>query len=149
VAPAVADLERGRDSYAEGAWLDARERLAAADAEVQLNVDDLELLARAEYMLGHDDAYVAALERAHHAHARAGDIPRAVRCAFWIGHNMLFRGESVRARGWFARAQRELERDGRDCVERGWLLIPRWLEVRRSGPSSVSRAPAERRGRRR
>ena len=142
VAPAVADLERGRESYAEGAWLDARERLAAAHAEVKLNPDDLELLARAEYMLGHDDAYVAALERAHHAHARAGDMPRAVRCGFWIGHNMMFRGESVRARGWFARAQRELERDGRDCVERGWLLIPRWLEQMAGGDYEAGYATA-------
>ena len=142
VAPAVADLERGRESYAEGAWLDARERLAAADAGVQLNADDLELLARAEYMLGHDDAYVAALERARHAHAGAGAMPQAVRCAFWIGHNMLFRGETVRARGWFARAQRQLERDRRDCVERGWLLIPLWLEQMARGDFEAGYATA-------
>jgi hypothetical protein len=28
----------------------------------------------------------------------AGDVPRAVCCAFWIGHNLLLRGETVRAR---------------------------------------------------
>jgi hypothetical protein len=25
-------------------------------------------------------------------------------CAFWIGHNLLLRGETVRATGWLARA---------------------------------------------
>ena len=49
----------------------------------------------------------------------------AVRSAFWIGHNLLFRGESVRATGWFARGERLLEQE-QDCVERGYLLIPVW-----------------------
>jgi DNA-binding CsgD family transcriptional regulator len=126
--PAGAELERGRESYAAQAWLDAHEALTAADELGELGAEDLELLARSAYMLGRDDDYVGALERAWEAHLDAGEAPRAVRCAFWIGHNMLFRGETARAGGWFARAGRELERHGRDCVERGWLLIPVWLE---------------------
>lgn len=124
---AVAELRRGRESYAKCAWFDAYEALAAADVAAALVAEDLELLARSAYMLGRDDDYVSGLERAQRAHLDAGEALRAVRCAFWIGHNMLFRGETVRARGWFARAQRGLECDGRDCVERGWLLIPVWL----------------------
>jgi hypothetical protein len=34
------------------------------------------------------------------------------------------RGEMGRASGWFARAQRLLERDARECAERGYLLLP-------------------------
>jgi DNA-binding NarL/FixJ family response regulator len=79
-------------------------------------------------MLGCDDEYVWALDRAHGRHLAAGDVPPAVRCAFWIGHNMLFRGETARAAGWFGRAQRLLEEAEVDCVECGYLLIPRWLE---------------------
>ncbi len=124
---ALADLKRGREFYAQCAWFDAFEALTAADAAAALVTEDLELLARSAYMLGRDDDYVSGLERAHHGHLDAGEALRAVRCAFWIGHNMLFRGETVRARGWFARARRGLKRDGRDCVERGWLLIPVWL----------------------
>lgn len=56
-----------------------------------------------------------------------------MRCAFWIGHNLMFRGEVAQATGWFARAQRLLTRDGRDCVERGYLLIPVWLKEMSSG----------------
>jgi DNA-binding CsgD family transcriptional regulator len=89
---------------------------------------DLELLARAAYMLGDDDAYAAGLERAHHGHVEAGDLPRAARCAVWIGHSYLFRGHGSRAGGWFARGQRHLDEHGADCVERGYILIPTWLQ---------------------
>ena len=75
-------------------------------------------------MLGDDEAYVRGLERAHRAHLDAGAIPAAARCAFWIGHNLMFRGERAPATGWFARAERLLEREKRDCAERGYLLIP-------------------------
>ena len=99
-----------------------------ADSAEPLGAEDLELMARSAYMLGRDDEYVAGLERAHHAHLDAGEVPRAVRCAFWIGHSFLFRGQGPRALGWFARGQRALDEIGRDCVERGYLLIPVWLE---------------------
>jgi tetratricopeptide (TPR) repeat protein len=140
--PAGAELERGRESYTAGAWLDAHEALAAADEQEGLAAGDLELLARAAYMLGRDDDYVGALERAHSAHLDAGNAPAAVRCAFWIGHNMLFRGEAARAGGWFARAERQLERGGRDCAERGWLLIPLWLEQMAAGDWEAGHATA-------
>ncbi len=124
----IAELERGRESYARHKWADAYESLSAADRAEPLAVDDLELLARSSYMLGRDGDYVSGLERAHQAHLDAGEALRAVRCAWWIGHNFLFRGETGPARGWFARAQRLLERDGRDCVERGYVLIAALLE---------------------
>ena len=94
------------------AWLDAYESLSAADQAAALGAEDLELLARSAYMLGRDDDYVGGLERAHRAHLDAGEAPRAVRCAFWIGHNMLFRGERSARGGWFARAQRLLDATG-------------------------------------
>ena len=92
-----------------------------------------ELFARAAYMLGRDDDYRAGLERAHRFHLGSGDIPRGVRCAFWIGHNLLFRGETVQATGWFTRAQRLLARHGDECVEQGYLLIPLWLKQMADG----------------
>ena len=124
---AIAELERGRESYATGAWRKAFESLSGADRATPLGAEDLELLARAAYMLGRDDDYLGGLERAHQAHLDAGDVARAARCAFWIGHNLLFRGERGRASGWFSRANRMFERIEEDCVERGCLLIPAWL----------------------
>jgi DNA-binding NarL/FixJ family response regulator len=142
VVRAVGELERGREAFASAAWLDAHRDLAAADAAAGLAPEDLELLARAAYMLGRDDDYRDGLERAHDAYVRAGQARCAVRCAFWIGHNLLFRGERARARGWFARAQRRLDRDGRDCVESGWLLIPVWLSQMAGGDWAAGYATA-------
>jgi DNA-binding CsgD family transcriptional regulator len=142
VGGVAAELERGRESYAARAWLKAHDALLKADETARLGAADVELLARAAYMLGRDGDYVAALERAQDAHLQAGEPLRAVRCAFWIGHNMLFRGEIARARGWFARAQRQLEREGSDCVERGWLLVPVWLRQMGVGDWAAGHATA-------
>jgi DNA-binding NarL/FixJ family response regulator len=120
-------LERGRAFYKTRAWRDAYDSLSRADEENLLEAEDLELLARSAYMLGRDDDYGRALERAHHSYLDAGDVAAAARCTWWIGHNLFMRGETARARGWFGRGDRLLE--GRDCVERGYLLIAVGLQA--------------------
>jgi hypothetical protein len=82
------------------------------------------------------------LERAHHAHLDGRQVPQAVRCAFWIGHNLLFRGEHVSANSWFTRARSLLDREGGDCVERGYLLIPVWLQQMGGGDFESGHATA-------
>jgi DNA-binding NarL/FixJ family response regulator len=128
VEPDPTDLERGRRFYEEQGWRKAFEAFLRADQVAPLGGDDLELLARSAYMLGRDDDYVAALERAHELFRERGELPRAVRCTFWIGHSFLFRGEKARGAGWFARGQRLLEVVAEDCVERGYMRVPLWLE---------------------
>ena len=64
----VDQLEQGRRGYARRAWVDAYESLSAADRVAPLGAEDLELLATSAYMLGRDEEYVAALERAHRLH---------------------------------------------------------------------------------
>jgi DNA-binding CsgD family transcriptional regulator len=117
-------LDRARDCYERHAWAEAYRALSRADQETPLGAEDLERLAMAAYLLGRDDEYLSTLERAHNAHAEAGHFTRAVRCGFWLGFRLLMRGEMGRASGWFARGQRLLERDGRECAERGYLLLP-------------------------
>jgi DNA-binding CsgD family transcriptional regulator len=117
-------VSRGREAFARRAWPNAFESLSLADQAAPLAAEELELLATSAYMLGRDDEHIRALERAHHAHLDAGDAPRAVQCAYWIGHNLMLRGEMGPATGWFGRGQRLLEREERDCAERGYLLIP-------------------------
>jgi DNA-binding CsgD family transcriptional regulator len=124
VLDATDELERGRESYARRAWMDAYEALSHADNASGLGAADLELLATAAYMLGRDDEHARGLERAHHAHLDAGDAVRALRCAFWLGITLMLRGELGRATGWLGRAQRLVEREERDCVEQGYLLMP-------------------------
>lgn len=118
------ELQRGKQQYEQRAWFGAYRSLSDADRSLALGAEDLELLAMAAYLIGRDDHYLTALARAHHAHLNAGAVARAVRCAFWLGLRLLLRGETGRAAGWLARAQRLLESDGRDCVEQGYLLLP-------------------------
>lgn len=129
----VAEIERGRVHCADRAWSDAYAALSGADRETRLAADDLELLATAAYMIGREDEYFGALERAHQARLNGGEALRAARCAFWIGVNLAQRGEMGRAGGWLGRAGRLIEREGRACVEEGYLLIPRMFGHEASG----------------
>jgi DNA-binding CsgD family transcriptional regulator len=115
-------LTHGRESYRRQAWAAAYQSLAQADQATLLEVEDLELLATSAYLSGREDEFLRVLERAHQAHLHAGDSVRAARCAFWIGLRLLLCGETGRATGWLARAQRLLAQ--RDCVEQGYLLLP-------------------------
>ncbi|HEV2123885.1 MAG TPA: LuxR C-terminal-related transcriptional regulator, partial [Chloroflexota bacterium] len=120
-------------AFVRRAWMDAYGALSHADQATPLGAEDLELLATSAYMLGRDDEYVSYLERAHHAYLGTGEPLRAVRCAFWVGMNLALRGEMAPASGWLGRAQRLVEREGRDCVEQGYLLLPLMFEYEAAG----------------
>ena len=117
-------VARARDAFAGRAWSKAHELLARADVAAPLAADDLERLATSAYMLGDVDEFVRVLERAHEQHLKGGELLRAARCAFFIGVNLALQGEIGRATGWFGRAGRLVEREGRECVEQGYLLMP-------------------------
>ena len=87
-------------------------------------VDDLERLAMSAYLTGRDNQFHIALDRAHTAYLNADQPARAIRCAFWIGLTLLFRGETGRGTGWLSGARRLIERNKLDCVESGYLLLP-------------------------
>jgi tetratricopeptide (TPR) repeat protein len=116
------ELERGRESYQRQAWASAYQSLSLADQATPLGVEDLERLATSAHLIGRDDEFLRVLDRAHQAHLNAGASVRAARCAFWVGLHLLLRGETGRATGWLARAQRLLGH--LDCVEQGYLLLP-------------------------
>jgi DNA-binding CsgD family transcriptional regulator len=114
-------IKRGRDAFTRRAWAEAYTLLAAGAPE---QADDLERLATAAHLVGHDDESARAWERAHHACVALGDPDRAARCAFWLALALLLRGEVARAQGWLARAERLVE-DGRDGgVAVGFLRVP-------------------------
>ena len=136
------ELERGRELYARRAWIDAHAALSRADRDAPLAADDLELLATSAYMLGRDDAVLSSLERAHHAHLEEGSALRAARCAWWLGINLAMRGEMSPSTGWFGRAERMIEREGGDCVERGYMLIPVLLRHVAAGDAEAAYAAA-------
>jgi DNA-binding CsgD family transcriptional regulator len=126
----VDQLDRGRAAAARHAWREAHAALTAAEP---LAPDDLARLATAAYMLGRDDEYVDALERAHRTHLRGGERMRAARCAFWVAVNLAMRGATSRATGWIGRARRLVEREREECVERGYVELYRMLELTAGG----------------
>ena len=60
----------------------------------------------------------------------------------WIGVTLALRGERGRAGGWLGRAERLLDREGTDCVERGYLLILRVVEYQTDGDLDRAAATA-------
>ena len=118
------EVERGREAYQRQDWADAYALLAAADQDSPLEAEDLERLAAAAYLIGRDSESEEAWSRAHQEYQTQGDTERSVRCAFWLAFGLLNKGERARASGWLARAQRLLDEGQRDCVERGYLLLP-------------------------
>jgi DNA-binding CsgD family transcriptional regulator len=141
---ALAEVERARELYAQRAWGDAHAALSDLDRRTALSADDLELLATAAYMIGRQEEYFDALGRAHRAHLDAGDGLRAAHCALWIGINLAQKGDMGRAGGWLGRGRRLVEREGRPCVEQGYLLIPRMFELEMGGdPEGATATAAE------
>ncbi|HET9737167.1 MAG TPA: helix-turn-helix transcriptional regulator, partial [Solirubrobacteraceae bacterium] len=130
---AVDVLERGRALSAQAAWLDAHEALSSADRSMPLLETDLERLATSAYMLGRLDEYVDAMARAHQLHLDAGAAPRAARCAFWAGMQLLLAGEIGRGTGWIGRARRLVEAEDVDCVEQGYLRLPEAFRCEMNG----------------
>jgi DNA-binding NarL/FixJ family response regulator len=113
--------ERGRASFAQRAWGEAYALLSAADGEAGLDLEDLERLAAAAYLVGRDEEAVDVWGRAHREGLRVGDIRRAAGCAFWSAFVLLNKGELARGGGWVHRGQRLLDDSDLDCVERGYL----------------------------
>jgi len=114
-------LEHGRECYGRRAWGDAYQALLCADQATALQSDDLDRLATAAFLTGHDLEFQRLQERLHRVHTEADDRPRAARCAYWLALFSLLRGEIGPANAWIARGQRLVE--DRDCVERGYVLI--------------------------
>lgn len=117
-------LQLGREAFTARRWAAVVDTLGAADAQQPLNPEDLRLLATALFMVGRQEEQLAVLERAHQLHLDEGSLRGAAACAFWLGMELFMGGEVSRGGGWLARANRLIEQDGSDCVERGYLLIP-------------------------
>ena len=112
-------LEQARASFAKRSWGDAYAQFATADTATPLGLDDLEQLALAAYLTGHEEESTLAWTRAHHEAIRRDDPKRAARNAFLIGSGLMFRGETAPGLGWFARGRRVLEGCG-ECAEQAW-----------------------------
>ncbi|HEX6758874.1 MAG TPA: LuxR C-terminal-related transcriptional regulator [Propionibacteriaceae bacterium] len=115
-------LELARASFAQRLWGDAYAQFVTAEAATPLGLDDLEKLALAAYLTGHEQESMIAWTRAHREAIRRDDPQRAARNAFLIGSGLMFRGETAPGLGWFARGGRVLEGCG-ECAEQAWPRI--------------------------
>jgi DNA-binding CsgD family transcriptional regulator/tetratricopeptide (TPR) repeat protein len=116
---------KGRLAYEGRAWADAYEAFSQGTIAGALEADDLERLAWSALLSGHDESAMEALERLHRLSLDAGHVLRAARAAFWLALRATAVGQSARAGGWLARAERLVDPAGSDCVECGYLRIPR------------------------
>ena len=91
-------------------------------------------------LLGRDDEFFALMERLYQLHLDGGEPTRAARAAFWVGFRLVGLKEMGRASGWFARAQRLVEKT--DCVEKGYLLLPTVHRLLAAGDYDGARAAA-------
>jgi DNA-binding CsgD family transcriptional regulator len=120
----TSELERGRTAYAQRAWADAYGALLRADQHAPLDDEDLERLALAAGLSGHDAEMLQLQERLYHQRLEADRGLPAARCAFWIGFRLTSMREMGKASAWLQRAQRLAERASEGCVEQGYLLLP-------------------------
>jgi len=134
------ESEKGREAFAAKQWGEAYARLSAADRAATLGEDDLERLAAAAYLVGHDADALAAWTRLHHACIDGGEGARAARAGFWLSLVLLLAGEHARASGWLSRMQRLLKDHERPCVEQGYIEVLLGLQALGGAPGAAGAA---------
>jgi DNA-binding CsgD family transcriptional regulator len=132
--------DRHKGSYQEQSWSEIYSALILADRNNPLEAEDLYTLSLAAYLTGKDSESADMLARAHHQFLARDDLKQAVRCAFWLGMQLMFKGEQARGSGWFSRAQHLLEDLQQDCAEKGLLSIPAGLRFLAGGDAEKAYA---------
>jgi len=120
-------LEHARSSYATRSWTEAYDAFSALDGAEPLRPSDLAWFAATAFMLGKVTEMLTTLERAYHAYLEVGEPLLAARTALWLASNLASRGKFPQASGWVEVSERLLQSAPEDCVERGYLLLPRML----------------------
>ncbi len=139
----MSTVAQGRAAFGRGAWAAACALLAPAT-----EVEDIERLAVAAHLAGRDDDSVHAWTRAHRERLRLGHTDAAVRCAFWLGFLLMLRGETARAGGWLAGAERLVDQQGARGADslagsgRGYLGVPAFLAALAAGDGAGAAALA-------
>jgi DNA-binding CsgD family transcriptional regulator len=137
----VDELLEAREAYERRDWAAALERLRGMGG---LGADDTFALATSAYLLGNVDEAVRALQAGYQDRIRNGDSLGAVRFASWLGLLLNVRGEVAVGGGWVARAQRLLETEPEDIVERGYLLAHEFFQHLDRGDFARARETAAR-----
>jgi DNA-binding CsgD family transcriptional regulator/tetratricopeptide (TPR) repeat protein len=113
-------IEDARAACGSHRWGDAY-RLLSGVALDALDIDDLDRLATAAYLTGHDEQGFDYWVRAHQVCVSEGAVHRAAYFGMRLAQGLGFKGDLGRCRGWVDRTARLLEEAGIDCVEQGYL----------------------------
>ena len=116
----VRAIEDARAACDSQRWGDAWRLLSSVEVDA-LDVDDLDRLATAAYLTGHDEEGFAHWIRAHQICAGQGAVHRAAHFGIKLVQGLGFKGDLARCRGWVDRTSRLLEDAGIDCVEQGYV----------------------------
>jgi class 3 adenylate cyclase len=120
----VADpLEAARTAAGSHAWREAYDAYAAAD-ERELSPEDLERFADAAWWTGRLDEAISLRERSYAGFSAAGQKLDAARLALTLSWDHSGRGSFSVSHGWFANAERLLEREP-ESVAHGGLALTR------------------------
>jgi len=101
-------------------WGDAFRLLSAVDVET-LDVEDVDRLGTAAFLIGRDEESFAYWVRAHQMCIAESSAHRAAYFGMRLAQSMGFQGDVGRCRGWVERTARLLDDAGIDCVEQGFL----------------------------
>ena len=93
-----------RTAYERHAWREAYDGFVALLES--LAVDDVERLAVSAYLVGINPVSDDAWTRAHQMRLGSGDVPGAVRCAFWLAFRLVNAFDRPEGNGWIARIER-------------------------------------------
>ena len=130
----VGTIQAARDAYERSEWADATELFLSADAESELEIDDLEALVWAAGVSARDRVMLATLERVYAHHSANENHEQCARAAFWCGLRNMLIGEVGLGSGWLQRAAKHAEQTPPDCVQRGYLLLPQVYMHRGKAP---------------
>ncbi|OCK55012.1 LuxR family transcriptional regulator [Bradyrhizobium sp. LMTR 3] len=136
-------INRVRAAFDLQQWTGALAELAASDRISPLEAEDLERLATASYLVGRDAEAVAAWTRLYHLCVERHALDQAARGAFWLSLFHLLAGEPAHGTGWLSRAKRLLNDHGRDCVERGYVLVLDGLMAMLAGDGEAACAASD------
>src|SRR5689334_8941623 len=113
-----AQIERGDTALARAQWSEAREAFEAALAQEE-TPEAHDGLGIALWWLNDIRASHEQRTVAYNGFRKRGDVKRAARLAAWLAREQVFfQGNVSGMNGWFARAERLLEDQGR-CAELG------------------------------
>ncbi|MCW2832056.1 MAG: Regulatory protein LuxR [Nocardioides sp.] len=121
------ELDVGMRALEQAQWGEARgcfETVLAAGESARAR----EGLGQALWFLGHIQEGIESKACAFELYARAGRYDDAARAAVWVSHQHLLSGRASAARGWLARAERELQ-DMAECEGHGWAAVERARQV--------------------